>query len=202
MRKSGKSFLNIDFPYGSLRMVLDVELPRTERRTRLLAICDRIRPVMEGIWPRQHISLWHEDSESKPIQGSLSLREALKVDTPDQARGFDLRIERLKSGLSQEDLAKRARIDRASISQIERGQRRPRKATIERLKAALASEHGSKNGCSETRTSDANPSGDSPSEEQTQQKRNISPERPPHPMESQYSPDPRTEMKTPSPIHG
>lgn len=53
------------------------------------------------------------------------------------AFGDRLRAARREAGLTQEQLAERAGIDRAAVSEIERGQRDARLSTLLRIESAL-----------------------------------------------------------------
>ncbi|MCW5730257.1 MAG: helix-turn-helix transcriptional regulator [Alphaproteobacteria bacterium] len=57
---------------------------------------------------------------------------------PRQAFGLAVRRRRLRLGVSQEELAHRAGMDRTYVSGIERGRRNPTLLVIGRLAAALA----------------------------------------------------------------
>jgi transcriptional regulator with XRE-family HTH domain len=56
---------------------------------------------------------------------------------PEQRFGRNLRAERERQGLSQEDLAGRAKLHSTEISRLERGVRDQRLSTISRLARAL-----------------------------------------------------------------
>lgn len=54
-----------------------------------------------------------------------------------RAFGNRLRTARREAGLTQEQLAERAGIDRAAVSEIERGQRDARLSTLLRIESAI-----------------------------------------------------------------
>lgn len=60
-----------------------------------------------------------------------------QLDERRQAFGDRLRTARRDAGLTQEQLAERAGIDRAAYSELERGQRDARLSTLLRIESAL-----------------------------------------------------------------
>jgi transcriptional regulator with XRE-family HTH domain len=68
-------------------------------------------------------------------------RAARKIDTmptfTEKAFGSNLKEARLKAGLTQDGLAKKAKIKKAHVSLLEAGDRSPSMATANRLAAAL-----------------------------------------------------------------
>jgi DNA-binding XRE family transcriptional regulator len=132
-----RSRLNISFPQGALNLVLDVSLPQEARRARLLAIGQRILPIIKELSPSILVQISHEGGHSKFSWESVSLREALAIDEPARKLGFRIRMARLDSGLRQLDLAKRAGINRSHLSDLERGLSEPSKETLDRIWEAL-----------------------------------------------------------------
>jgi DNA-binding XRE family transcriptional regulator len=63
--------------------------------------------------------------------------KALPLDTPTGKFGAEIRMRRLQRGWTQRELAKKAGVGSCHLSEIERGLRRPRKRTFERLEVAL-----------------------------------------------------------------
>jgi DNA-binding XRE family transcriptional regulator len=59
------------------------------------------------------------------------------LDTPTGRLGAEIRMRRLQRGWTQRELAKKAGVGSCHLSEIERGLRRPRKRTFERLEVAL-----------------------------------------------------------------
>lgn len=51
--------------------------------------------------------------------------------------GINLKVERVRRGLSQQELAERSGVSTNTIGKIERGQRSPRAVTLERLANAI-----------------------------------------------------------------
>ena len=66
----------------------------------------------------------------------------MRQDRKDIARAFGiaLRIARIRAGLSQEELAYKAGVDRTFVSKAERGERQPALATVFLLAGGLAVE--------------------------------------------------------------
>ncbi|UUU21735.1 helix-turn-helix domain-containing protein [Streptomyces sp. DSM 40750] len=63
--------------------------------------------------------------------------DRVQLDERRQAFGDRLRSARREAGLTQEQLAERAGIDRAAYSELERGQRDARLSTLLRIESAL-----------------------------------------------------------------
>jgi DNA-binding XRE family transcriptional regulator len=66
--------------------------------------------------------------------------DRVQLDERRQAFGDRLRTARRDAGLTQEQLAERAGIDRAAYSELERGQRDVRLSTLLRIESALGAE--------------------------------------------------------------
>jgi DNA-binding XRE family transcriptional regulator len=125
---------------GKIRVSFEILGKATpqERRTLGLAILEKIEPLL-GPW--KFTQIVHSGSSLGTIlrefeNGASSVR-ALRTDTPQQRLGYEIRIRRLQSRLSQADLAEKAGVSRLRICRIERGQGRPHPATLRAIEAVL-----------------------------------------------------------------
>jgi DNA-binding XRE family transcriptional regulator len=125
------------------RITFQIETSRSMRwrRTLALMIFRSIKPELRGIF-RSYIT--HLDSHmltwiNQELRG-ISLHQALSVSSPIEQFGFGIRMKRLEFGWSQQELARRARISRSRLSQLEHGHAevsdRTRVLLLNALKAA------------------------------------------------------------------
>lgn len=67
----------------------------------------------------------------------IPLNRAASFETDEARFGFEIRMRRLKAGLSQRELARRAGLDHSHLSLLERGRCRMRESTFARIHNAL-----------------------------------------------------------------
>lgn len=128
-----------------LKVEVRGSVSQRERRAVLLATFRRIsplfklmdfeEPVYEEGWIVHRDGGW--ENAFRDRRKGVRLRQAVRSRTPEQKLGFEIRMRRLKLGLSQVSLARSANINRSHLSQIERGQCRVKLETLRRIESQL-----------------------------------------------------------------
>jgi DNA-binding XRE family transcriptional regulator len=132
-------------PGFKIKIEISGPVTRRQRRAMLLGIFHRVSPLFRLIEPGAdeypNGSLIHCDGNGenliRDLDRGIKLRQALKTETRSEKLGFEIRMLRLKKGLSQKKLANKLGIDRGNISEIEKGHHNAKPGTIEAIKTHL-----------------------------------------------------------------
>jgi DNA-binding XRE family transcriptional regulator len=133
------SVLRLAIPNGKIIVHLTGDLPVRQRREWANAIAHCLKDLPKINW--QTVSFYHRDvdhcSQWLKETNRPKLERALRVGTPDEKLGFEIRMRRLELGWSQSELAKRACVDRAHLSRVERGRGGLKESTLVKILSAL-----------------------------------------------------------------
>lgn len=124
---------------GSVKVVVEGRLSSRQRRALGLTFFRHIRPWIEYFRMRGYVMHWDDprfDLGLLEARG-VNLFESQTASTAAGDFGFRIRMQRLGIGLSQEELARKAEINRCHLSEIERGLVLPNRSTREKLWQAL-----------------------------------------------------------------
>src|SRR5690606_32880532 len=133
----------VDFQFRNLpaRLSLRVgssQLSKHGRRQVLLALYRAIKPLFGGI---RSVELNHDDTSlwayCRNMERPVSLRQALRIGEPRHNEGFEIRMRRLKFGLTQLQFAKHCELSRTHLSRIEHGHIHIRPETRVRIERAF-----------------------------------------------------------------
>lgn len=139
--KSPGSQIRLDF--GGHRVVIRVEghLKRKARKLFLLKVFRVLKSTFRDLrkWELNDSEAkgwinWIRDPEQRPNLKQLPPVQDSDGSTP---LGFRLKMERLQSGLTLDELSRRTRVSPKHLSKIEHGHHRPRQSTLWRIKSAL-----------------------------------------------------------------
>jgi transcriptional regulator with XRE-family HTH domain len=136
---------DIQFSVHEMKFLIRMwsDSPKRHRRLGLLSIFRAIRPIFEEL-RENSARVWHWDGHRYAFLDLLRRRTSFyqvpELKSDDQKLGYRIRLVRLDFGLSQREFAKRVGISTTYVSEIERGRHVPKRATIERIRAALAAE--------------------------------------------------------------
>jgi DNA-binding XRE family transcriptional regulator len=149
MRKILETLRGSEMVVEAARFNLKIEVKglinKRERRAVLLATFRRIDPLFKLLdfedhrfdegWIVHRDGSW--ENAFRDLERGVKLRQAVRTRTSEQKLGFEIRMRRLKIGLSQQALAASAGINRSHLSQIERGQCRVKLMTLRLIENAL-----------------------------------------------------------------
>lgn len=123
---------------GRLIYILTARLSRKVRRQFLLNLW---RAIEQTVPHATEAYLTHSDSKGSThlteMLRPVSQREGVRVETPAEKIGSQLRFNRLKCRMTQAELAKRTGMARSAISEIEHGKRNVRQSTLTRLQQEI-----------------------------------------------------------------
>jgi DNA-binding XRE family transcriptional regulator len=133
-----ESVFEISGPVGILSMRIKTRLSARERRAVAIAFFRQIRPFLEYFRTgRVH----HFDGGSfgfrRGEERGVNVFRSASLGSAGGILGFEIRVQRLKKGWSQSELAQRAHLSHAHVSKIERGLCIPHSLTIRRLEFLL-----------------------------------------------------------------
>ncbi len=117
-----KSTLDLSHPAASIRIIVHSRMTKRTRRQVLLALFKASRKVLDGL---ESSAFFHHDADLfetyREMNRSVSLHQALDVDSDARAEGLQIRLLRLSFRLSQKEFAELCGLSRTHLSRIERG---------------------------------------------------------------------------------
>lgn len=133
--------LELSHPDYELRIELVSELGKRERRAIARNLLRSLRPWLSG--PNQMV-LHHSGNgvtcNQRTLERGFREFEEGQAGSEAAAIGSEIRMVRLKIGMSQEEAAAQIGIPRGYLSRIERGLHRPRKKLLTRIREVLIEE--------------------------------------------------------------
>lgn len=136
--KYGMTTFELSTQEFELQIRLVSKLSKRERRTLARSLFTQIKPWMKTI---TRASIGHASHgliiDQRNQQRIVRALQSRSIDTPTGRFGFDIRMQRLKLGLSQDEFASKLGINRSHLSRIERGLHLPRTKLQSELTEAL-----------------------------------------------------------------
>lgn len=138
----GEPFTTLILVDPNWRIALEIRggESRQGQRTMALAVFRRIKPILRQIL-FSNVKQW----QPWPSGGRCFRRydpvlfQAPEMVTPEERRGFEIRLQRLKRGWTLRELAAASGVSHSRISRIERGRVVSRPTTYRRIQIALES---------------------------------------------------------------
>lgn len=117
-----KSTLELFHPAASIKIIVFSRATKRARRQVLLALFKASKKVLGGL---EASSFFHDDADLyetyREMNRTVSLHQALDVDSDARAEGLQIRLLRLSFRLSQAEFARLCGLSRSHLSRIERG---------------------------------------------------------------------------------
>lgn len=134
----GLTTLELRGPDFDLELKLLSRLGKRERRTIVRGFLRQIKPWLKyfksGAIDHPNCAIIRS---TRAIHRGISLDDAPSLENPKGALGYEIRMRRLRLGLSQTELAQRFQISRPHLSAIERGHHVPHPKTWHALQSFL-----------------------------------------------------------------
>jgi DNA-binding transcriptional regulator YiaG len=135
----GLSVLEIRDPETTVEIKVLSLLGKRERRALLRVLFRQIRPYL-----KDQLGTTLDHSPDGNIRNERNRQRGLQefsraINPAEERLGFEIRMKRLKLGLTQAQLAARLGLRRSHLSELERGLHRPRPQTRERITDFLIS---------------------------------------------------------------
>ncbi len=138
MRLPQSTEMRVSIPGHTLTFRVEGNLSHRHRRALCLFLLRHLKPAIRQI---RNVTIRHRDEHHLNwihlFDRPVSLSQALHSHTDPEKLGFEIRMRRLNSRMTQRELATASGLSETQLSHIEHGKVTPRVTTLRRIEAAL-----------------------------------------------------------------